>query len=280
MYTKLLRFPIIFCFLALLASCGAAHQNAGQEQRASAKFKPQTVAHQQRHFLALDSVQTLLIGGHLVDVIQPSGEVKGNIIVLPGWDFSRKDWCQKSSLCTQALARGYRLVLPEMARSVYSAEYYIETRTDWLRYPNKAWCTDSLVPALQQRYGILLPEQKNFILGLSTGGRGVALLCLALPELFTAAAALYSKFPERWKGADNPVYQADKFQTPIYLGHGKRDGIVPFQQTILFYEALRKAKPELTVVLNTPEEAGHDYDYWDAEVVPMLDFFESFLPKH
>ncbi|NJK84110.1 MAG: alpha/beta hydrolase, partial [Saprospiraceae bacterium] len=190
------------------------------------------VTNQQTPLLPLDSLQTLLIGGHLVDIMQPSGEIKGNIIVLPGWDFSRKDWCQKSSLCAQALARGYRLILPEMARSVYAAEYYLETRTDWLRYPNKIWCTDSLVPALQQRYGILLPEQKNFVLGLSTGGRGAALLSLALPELFTAAAALsgdfdqtkmpadnlmrgyygeYSKFPERWKGVDNPVYQADKF---------------------------------------------------------------------
>jgi len=244
----------------------------------------------------MDSLVTLEIEGHWVDILSPQNqEVIGNILVFPGWDFSRDDWCKNSSLCEECLKKGYRLIMPEMGKSVYSAKFYPETRKDWQVYPTKEWVLKSLIPRLQKDYNILTTNQKNYLIGLSTGGRGVALIALAFPELFTGAAALsgdfeqtrmpqdnlmrgyygeYGQFPERWEGEDNPTKQIALFKTPIYLGHGKSDNIVPLEQTIIFYEALKKANPDLKVKLNTPE-AKHDYAYWDSEVLNMLDFFEN-----
>ncbi|NJO01486.1 MAG: prolyl oligopeptidase family serine peptidase [Bacteroidia bacterium] len=246
-----------------------------------------------------DSLRSLWVAGHWVDIRYPPDTIRANILVLPGWDFPRQDWCEKSSLCEEGRKRGYRLILPEMGRSVYSSRFYPETRSDWRQYPNKAWIVQEMIPTLQKEYGILLPKQPNYILGLSTGGRGVALVALALPELFRAAAALsgdfdqtqipadrlmigyygsLTQFPDRWIGEDNPLQQAASWKLPLYLGHGKLDQIVPYQQSLLFYQVLHQAHPELKILLNLPE-AGHDYRYWDSEVKNIYNFFEQVNDK-
>ncbi len=244
----------------------------------------------------LDTAVDIKIKGHWVSILSPKNQkIKGNILVLPGWDFSRNDWCEKSSLCQKALQRGYRLLMPEMGRSIYASRLYPETRSDWRVFPTKAWVVEEMLPYLQDSLGVMQPEQANFVLGLSTGARGVALIALAKPALFRAGAALsgdyeqtqmpadrlmigfygsYVQFKSRWEGEDNPVFQAKNFKTPLYLGHGKQDKIVPVAQTELFYGALKKANPSLRIHLHLTE-AGHDYIYWDSEVENMLDFFEA-----
>ena len=245
-----------------------------------------------------ETLKTLQIDGYTLDIRSPeSGDIKGNIIVLPGWSFPKEDWCNKSQLCKKALEQGYRLILPEMGKSVYAANFYAETLKEWQKFPNKEWLTKKMIPALQKEHKILLESQKNFVLGLSTGGRGVALLALAMPKLFKAGAALsgdfdqtqmptdnlmvgyygtYHKFKQRWEGEDNPVKQASNWKIPLYLGHGKQDNVVPVNQTEMFYNALKKHHPTLKVKLNLVN-AAHDYAYWDSEVDNMLKFFEDFL---
>lgn len=247
-------------------------------------------------YAKLPSDTTLKIGKHLIDIKSPkSGKIIGDVLVLPGWNFSRNDWCKNSKLCEKFLAKGYRLILPEMGKSVYSTEIYPETRKDWLKYPTKPWLTDTVFPELQKTYGILKKDGKNFVLGLSTGARGVALMCLAKPKLFKAAAALsgdydqtkmpgdnlmrgfygeYGLHKDRWEGEDNVVFNIKKFKTPIYLGHGTNDKVCPPNQTKLFYDTLKVIHPKLLVKLNMPE-AKHDYDYWDSEVNNMLGFFQK-----
>lgn len=240
--------------------------------------------------------ETLEIDGHKVDIQNPDNEIIGNILVLPGWDFSRTDWCKNSDLCKKALAKGYRLILPEMGRSIYSADFYAETLVDWKKFPNKKWVVEQMIPYLQKERKIFIKKEKNFIVGLSTGGRGVALLSLALPEIWTACASLsgdfdqsllpndrlmigyygsYQKFKNRWLGEDNPLQQAKNFKTPIYLGHSKQDNIVPINQTQLFYEVLKKNQPKLKIKLNLID-GGHDYKYWNKEVENILQFFGEF----
>lgn len=244
-----------------------------------------------------DTLITKVIAGHAVDILYPPVEHPlGNILVFPGWNFPRQDWCLHSSLCRRASAAGYCLIFPEMSKSVYSSEYYPETLKEWRIYPTQTWVTDTLISNLQKEDHLLLAEQKNYLLGLSTGGRGVALIALARPELFRAAAALsgdydqtkmpqdrlmtgfygsFGSFPKRWHGKDNPQDRIAEFRTPIYLGHGKLDKIVPPDQTLHFYEALHQQKPSLKVMLHMPD-AGHDYAYWDSELEAVLGFFKGF----
>jgi len=241
----------------------------------------------------------LVLGRTPVDIDVPAGKAKGVLLVLPGFNFPRQDWCEKSSLCKAALAEGYIVVRPEMGRSFYATRLYPETRKDWLAEPNLPWLADTLLPELQKRC-LLVPGGPNFVIGLSTGGRGVAMLTAHFPDLFRAGASLSGdfdiwqmpgdgvnfgylgqrdSFPDRWKGPDNVLHHLGKFKTPLYLAHGAVDSIIPVAQTQQFYDTLRKVQPGLPVELHLAPKGNHDYDFWDSEVKRALEFFGRFAPK-
>lgn len=218
----------------------------------------------------------------------------GNIVLLPGWNYSSLDWCNKTSICDKAKSLGYDLILVDMQKSVYSSKVYNETRSDVKPYPTRTWFVDTLIPHLQGEFGILMEDQNNYILGLSTGGRGAALLCLDKPKIFKKGAALsgdYNQlampkdnlmnmfygssksYKDRWVGEDNVVYQISRFKVPFYLGHGILDKVCPASQTIEFYETLRNSHPDLEIILHLDSLAEHNYKYWDSEVDNVLKFF-------
>ncbi len=223
-------------------------------------------------------------------------KIKGTIVALPGWNLPVMDWCDKTKLCELSRKQGFILILPEMAKTVYASNIYNETRKDWQIYPTRRWFIDTLITTIQTELKLLLPSQYNCILGLSTGARGVALICMDCPNIFKRAAGLsgdydHSKitadkimigfygtidnFEERWRETDNVVFNIKSFNTPIYLAHGRLDNIVPCEQTILFYDSLKKFKPALTTKLHIDEKAGHDYNFWDSEVDNILEFFRE-----
>ncbi len=237
--------------------------------------------------------QHLIVENVAVDIITPSQTVKGDILILPGWNFAKEHWCNESSLCTKALAQGYRLILPEMHKSVYADHYFPETRQDWRNEPTLPWLTDTLIPYLQKNYNIFTTT-KNYIVGLSTGARGVVLCCIKTGQLFKAGAALsgdydqttmqndnlmkgfygpYAQFADRWKNCDNPTTMINRLQVPIYFGHGMKDKVVPFEQTTTFYNKLVWLYPNSGHQLHCNGSKGHDFTYWDSEVDAILDFF-------
>ena len=129
--------------------------------------------------------------------------IKGIIIALPGWNFPADDWCNKSTLCEKALKQGFVIILPEMGKSIYTEKIYKETRKDWSIYPTRTWFKDSLIKYIQTKFSLLLPSQNNYLLGLSTGARGVALLCIDCENLFKKAAALSGDYDPTKLKADN-----------------------------------------------------------------------------
>ncbi len=240
--------------------------------------------------------QTIKVNEIPVDIIVPDGEAKGDLMILPGWNLTPDQWCKNSDLCTKALAKGYRLILPEMGLSVYASNYFPQTRMDWINAPTGTWLTDTLIKHLQNKYGILLPTKKNFIIGLSTGGRGVVMTALKTAKLFKAGASLsgdfdqaltpydnimagfygdYETHKDLWATVDNPAHDAASLQVPMYLGHGLNDAVVPSNQTKIFYETLKKTNPKLKVILHISETGLHDFKYWNSEVDAALNFFEQ-----
>lgn len=230
----------------------------------------------------------------------PKGEAKGTIVLLQGWNLGYQEWCTKTSVCDKALEMGYVLVLPDMGKSTYQTEFYAETRKEWRLFPTKTWLVDTCFTYLQEHYNILLKDQRSFVLGLSTGGRGAGLLALECPDIFSAGASLsgdfdqsllltdkiyngfygpYDKFKERWEGRDNILNRAAEFKVPMYLGHSKLDRICPVDQTTIFYDTIRAVNPSLEVILNIDttltQEKAHSYDYWGMEVDAVLKFFNS-----
>jgi S-formylglutathione hydrolase FrmB len=186
-----------------------------------------------------------------------------------------------------------------MGKTIYESEYYPETTLKWNSIPSKKWFDEHFFPEME-KLGYLKKGETHFVMGLSTGGRGAVILALNYPHLFKGVASFsgdfdqskmpkdrlmtsvygnYEIYPERWLGKDNPQNRLNEWNLPIYLGHGKADKIVPFDQTKNFYESLKKSKPNLKIIFNEPANSGHDYIYWESEVKPSFDFFESLIEK-
>ena len=239
---------------------------------------------------------TCVIGGVQVDYIVPKTEIKGTILVLPGWNFSKNDICEKSNFCNKAIQAGYMLILPEMLKSIYASQLYPETRNEWRKYPTLKWVTDTLIPWFQLNKKKLRKGENNFIFGISTGGRGVAMVSIYTDGIFIAGAALSGdynppdfpqdnlmrgyygellQFPERWNGYDNPKTNVRKLKIPLFLAHAKADKIVPFEQTVNFYNEIQKLHPELGCKMYISELNGHDYNFWSSEYDNVFDFFKS-----
>ena len=232
---------------------------------------------------------------------QSAPRIRGNVLVLPGWKFNRLRWLNETPIKAEADRLGLRLICPEMDRAIYASRYFPETTpgAHWNRKAGKAglaWVLEDLLPYLQSQNAFRASDD-NFLLGLSTGGRGVALIALARPELIRAASALsgdfnqslqpadrlmtavygpHEQFTERWAGVDNPAGRVADWRTPLYLAHGTADRIVPEFQSRRFYEGLKAAHPELDVVLVTPA-AGHDFAFWSAQTGPAFAFFQKYL---
>jgi putative tributyrin esterase len=245
-----------------------------------------------------DTLFTMNYGGYdyKVEIKAPEGMVKGTILVLQGWNFPITDWCDSTTLCEKALKQGYNLVFPEMGKSIYSEEIYVETRSDWKKYPTRKWLRDSVIGTLQSEFNLFEENGNNYVLGLSTGGRGALLLALDLPKIFAGCATLsgdydQSMFPydnlyigyygemksfeKRWKEDENPnklILMRD-LNVPLYMGHGMNDNVVPYKHFELMKEFLGHLKPDVKIVYHTDSLAQHNYTYWNSEVDNVLEFF-------
>lgn len=225
---------------------------------------------------------------------------KATLLVLPGWNYPDTQWCDKTNLCLKAQKQGFDLVFIEMQRSVYLKSYYKQTRKDYTKYPTRVWLIDS---AFKPLFGQLLLDSTKpvFVMGLSTGGRGAAILALDYPELFSGAASLsgdfdpllqkddqlminsigsFAQYPKLWSGDNNITSRAAEIKVPLYIGHGIADKVSPVKQSIQFVDVLKKKNPSLTVKTNFPKTAGHNYIYWNSEVDAVLAFFSSLIENY
>ncbi len=220
---------------------------------------------------------------------------KGALLLLHGWNLPPSEWCEKTTFCTRALQEGFVLIIPDLGKTTYHFQRYPETKAHYMPYPTRRWIMDTAIVHLQRNLKLLLPGQNNFVAGISTGGRGAALLALELPKVFRAAACLsadfdqskltddpiyngyygpYRRFAERWNGRDNMHKRAAEFKVPLFLAHGGKDDICPVSQTRDFYKEILRINTVRTE-LYIDEKAGHTYEFWESCSEPVLKFFLS-----
>ncbi len=288
-----LLFPTI-CLL-LLSRCGGFGVNEHGSEASNTPESVQGPAAPQGCRLPIGR-NTVDVEGVAVDLLMPEDKYVGDLLVLHPWNTSRADWCMHARFCNKALKRGYRLILPEMGKSIYAQATYPETREDWRSAPTIKWVKERLIPDLRNNYCLLKEDGQNFVLGASSGARGAILLAEEMPGAFVAVAALsgdynpaamkgdnvyrgflgeYESFPQRWDMAENVLEGSTKIQAAVYLGHGKADDVVPYAQTLRLYDLLKTQKPPLQLRLNLPADRGNDFAYWGSEISNVLDFFES-----
>ncbi|MBD1938564.1 prolyl oligopeptidase family serine peptidase [Microcoleus sp. FACHB-68] len=233
------------------------------------------------------------------DIYIPQNYRNRSIVVLPGWDFPRTSWVEDSPLVKYADQYGYALILPEMLQTLYESSYYPETQLKWNKMPGGEFIKKRFIPEIQKRHNLLKQGENNTLLGLSTGGRGVALIALENPGLFVAGASLsgdfsqentpedrlmtavygsFNKFPERWKGRDNPMARVSEWKMPLYLAHGTADNIVPEEQSRLFYQALVQSQGnKIQVEYHPIKGAAHDYKFWGRQLPAVFTFFDKII---
>ena len=217
--------------------------------------------------------------------------------MLPGWNFSRTSWVNNSAVVKYAQEYGYALILPEMGKTLYESQYYPQTTMKWNSLPGGQFIKQRFIPAVQTKHQLLLPGRHNTMLGLSTGGRGVALIALENPGLFVAGASLsgdfsqenmpqdrlmtsiygrFNSFPQRWKGRDNPQARVAEWIMPLYLAHGTADHTVPESQTLMFCQQLKEYHgKKISIQCDRLPGAGHDYQFWGGRLPAVFQFFEQ-----
>ena len=259
---------------------------------------------EKKPYLTSDTVVSLNFRGKyfetIIKCIDEDVLYRGTILALHGWGLSHYDWCDSTLLCEKANAMGFVVVLPNVGKSIYTNQYYTQTRKDWSIYPTRKWFNDTLIPHLKLNFNLLDSSNNNFIMGLSTGGKGAALIALDNFDLFNSAAILSGDFDQtydttssfyegyygnysinrkRWKEEDNVVYNIKDYIITTYLGHGGQDDVVDFEETQLFHKAILDYHPDVKVELHIDSFANHHYDYWNSEVDAILDFFNSTVFK-
>jgi S-formylglutathione hydrolase FrmB len=221
--------------------------------------------------------------------------VKGNILLLHGWNLSPLGWCEQTTLCDELRNAGYNIIIPDMGKSMYASEVYPETMNTLADQPLRQWLTEDVFAFLNDSLNVLMGTSNNYLIGLSTGARGAFAIGLERPDLFDAAIVLsgdydqtlmkddnlmiyfygdYSEYPERWEGKDNLLRRADEWTLPIYIGHAVEDPVVPFSQSDTLYKVLDKMGC-VYMEGNFPMEFGHDYQYWESETENILKFIEA-----
>lgn len=249
-----------------------------------------------------DTLITISVGNIKCDIAFPdSGTTyKGNILLLQGYNFPKEDWCKKApQLCREAARRGYVMIMPDMGKSVYADTFFTETNSIYRKYPLRRELCKGLFSYIRKNYDLLLEEQSNYVLGLSSGARGAALVVLEEPKLFSAAGLLsgdydqvgipndvimnlyygkYQNHKKRWEQIDNIIAVIDDWKTPVYIGHGTLDAVVPHAQSKQLNDSLKTRLPKEDLIYNDPV-MGHDYKYWGSESFPILDFFDRHPKK-
>lgn len=283
---------LVVSFLQILTGCAQINSKSEtKEKTVSAITITKTVSKK-------DTVINKSYEGLRVPVtLKYSKLSKAQILVLPGWNYPDTQWCSKTNLCKISNEKGYDLLFVEMQRSVYLDTYFKETRNDYRKFPTRKWLMDSVVKLLIHQ-SLLDSSKPIFVMGLSTGGRGAAILGLENPGIFAALATLsgdfdpeyqkddplminslgaFTKFPERWKGNNNLMKRIKEFKIPIYIGHGMSDKVCPVKQSTRFADSLIKHVPGLQVKTHFPQKMGHDYVYWNSEVPAVIAFFDSVI---
>lgn len=230
-----------------------------------------------------------------VRIKMPKSEFKGTILVLQGWNFPNTSWSDSSNIEQLASNAGFALVMPDMGKSIYHKRIYDQTRKDWRKYPTRTWLVDTMIAGLEANYDLFSKESKNFVMGLSTGGRGALIIAQENPNIFKAGSSLSGDYdqsafpndnlyrgyfgsdPEKWSDDENPVSFIKEWSVPMYVGHGEADSVVSFAH----HNRLMELRESSGVsgegwLFKWDRNSGHNYDFWANEVETIIEYFEGF----
>jgi S-formylglutathione hydrolase FrmB len=223
-------------------------------------------------------------------------------LLLHGWNQAAADWDTRTTVETHAERLGWVLVAPDMGKSVYATQVYPDVAKAPPDEPGMPRM-ETLLGWAEGTLGLSADPAKRAVIGVSTGGRGAALLgergafgqVIALSGTYDLAslkpgtgeykihAVVFGErqaFAARWRnedargGAPRLGGAAEAPFVSWWLGHGGADPYVPVGQTRGYAARLQKAGvPDAQVKLFLEDRAQHDWATWDrwlARALPEL----------
>lgn len=239
-------------------------------------------------------IDTILLD-RVVIALQIRDTALANVLLLPGWNYSIDHWKDSTNVEKLAEKHGFNLIMPNMMRSIYSDSIYGETRSDWGKEKTSTWLYDTLIPQIQARYNVLKRDQLNFVIGISTGGRGAMKTLIAEKELFSGGVSISGDFdiinykqdnlnrgyfgsPEtynaRWLREDIQM-RAYELNAEVLLIHAKDDAVVTAFQSIQFAKTLEAFGKDHKLIVDSI--GGHDYNFWNKYLPKSFEFIDSIV---
>jgi len=216
------------------------------------------------------------------------------VVALHGWGHTPALYRDKGNLAALAERYGLVLAVPAMGKTVYETAFYPESKKRWAPIPGTRFVGEVLLPFLRAHLRVASDRAHTAVVGYSTGGRGAVLVAERYPE-FAFAGSLSGTFDllrldpkdgeykihaviygprkrhaDRWR-LDNGV-SPDLLRglraTALYAAHGLADKVVAPDQLDALRDALAAAA--LPAELVTVADAGHDWDFWNAQSEPLF----------
>ncbi len=215
------------------------------------------------------------------------GEGRPWMLLLHGWNQHAIDWEHQTTVEAIAERDGVVLVAPDVGRTVYLGQRYPETPVTAVDEPGLPHVTQ-IVSWAETTLGLAAAPSKRAVVGVSTGGRGAALLgvrgdfgtVVALSGTYDLAALAAgtgeyrihaavlgprSTYPGRWSNEDVAHARTTAERLPAarwFLGHAAADPYVPSAQTPAFERSLRSRGVDDVRVRIDPG-AHHDWVTWN-----------------
>ncbi|OHD67747.1 MAG: hypothetical protein A2W19_13020 [Spirochaetes bacterium RBG_16_49_21] len=291
----------ILIFLLFLLSCGSTAERG---------FPSDSTPGQWLRDVAVDYEVDGKKQRAAIQIYFPRGYAHGaparTLILLHGWKQNPCDWEKNTPIAEYADAFGFVLVCPAMSSTLYESRYFPETTNRWAAMPGGRYIAEMLIDFLRKKFGLTAERELTGIFGISTGGRGALLLASRNSGIFGAAAGLsgdydslsikndrllvsvygpYDSHADRWEDEVNIIKLAKNLKnTPVFLGHGTRDAVVPPAQTKMLADRLkelhdREGGYDLVYDREKSNNAGHDWKYWAGLVPDVMKFFDRKLKK-
>lgn len=210
------------------------------------------------------------------DVSQPDRTKRPVLWLLHGAHGSCDDWLRYTNVERYATRRGLAVVMPSAHMSNYMNMAHGGRYYDYV--------SQELPDKMRQMFPLSDRPDKNYIAGLSMGGRGALMVGLARPAqyaaigCFSAGLEVPATAPYRDEvlGGQSPKGYADIRASIKKLTNSRRVPVI--YHTVgtedPFLSAARKAQEMLSALPGyTYHEApgGHEWDFWDAAVRAFIE---------
>lgn len=225
------------------------------------------------------------------------------LYLLHGLFGRHDDWLERTRLAEQAAGQRLIVVMPEGGDGWYSDSATVHED----KY--EGYLVNELLPEIDARYRTISDRSGRAIAGLSMGGYGAFKLAFKRPDLFALAVSFSGAFDPAERSDDAPGFDWESMRPSILKAFGEAGSSTRAENDLYriveelpvetiptlpyfyfdcgtedgFLNANLRLKAALTVrgIAHQFQQiaGGHDWEYWDQRVRPLLSLAVEILAR-